>query len=173
MFICISDEIREELKQPMGKFVKEDEIKSMYEKGVKIIAVGDISVINLIENDIKPFIAIFDLKTKRQPLTKEPKNMLLNHFKNHINVKNPKSTINVELFNIAKSMINSGGTILVEGEEDLVAIPFIRYMKEDMVLIYGMMGKGSVLIKKDCKKCNEIIKKIIKSSRTVKDPNNC
>ena len=73
---------------------------------------------------------------------------------NRLRARNPPAMITLELWEAIQNaffMIGTGGRvgIEVEGEEDLAAIPAIIMAPEGARVLYGMPGKGMVVVTVD------------------------
>jgi len=105
-------------------------------KGEKVIAIGDVVVENLLKVGIEPAMLIIDGKSRREDLETT--------IQCDITVKNPQSEITDELIDAIKKGYKR---ILVEGEEDLAALPAILYADENSVIVYGQPLEGIMVIR--------------------------
>jgi len=109
----------------------------------KVIVVGDFTLKAFIESGYRPDLGIFDNKTKRSsfPVLEKPTNV----------VSNPAGHISDEAVSSIRQLLLSKGPSLlfVDGEEDLLALPAILHSPEGSIVIYGMPGKGMVVIVAD------------------------
>lgn len=105
-------------------------------KGEKVIAIGDVVVENLLKVGIEPAMLIIDGKSRREDLETT--------IQCDITVKNPQSEITDELVDAIKKGYKR---ILVEGEEDLAALPAILYSDENSVIVYGQPLEGIMVIR--------------------------
>lgn len=145
--IKITEEERRYLSKPLGKvYGKIELIKLMSTTNKKIISVGDYTTITLLKNNIIPFIAVVDFKMCRKHISNEEKLILLKEFKDAGICSNPAGTISECVITWVENHIDSGGRLIVKGEEDLVAVPLICMLSKDHVLIYGQRGMGSVVV---------------------------
>ncbi|GBF36226.1 MAG TPA: DUF359 domain-containing protein [Methanothermococcus okinawensis] len=154
----ITQELREVLKKPFGKIYKE----LPYING-KVISIGDITTKNLLSKNIIPHLSIFDLKTRRNiPVSIE------HRFSRVFQVKNPPGCISDEALGIIRhlSKVEEGNTaIKVEGEEDLLALPVIKYFPYGTYVLYGQPNMGVVVLRVDedlKKRVNKIFSLMIK-----------
>ncbi|WP_292460524.1 GTP-dependent dephospho-CoA kinase family protein [Methanothermococcus sp.] len=145
----LTERLRKILKKPFGKVYKE-----LPPINGKVVSIGDITTKNLLLKNIIPNLSIFDLKTKRNiPVD-------INHkFMKVFEVSNPPGCISYEAMEKIKYLSTKNYenvALKVNGEEDLLTIPVIKYFPEGTVVIYGQPDKGVVLLKisKDLK--NEI-----------------
>jgi uncharacterized protein (UPF0218 family) len=157
----LPEELREKLKKPFGKVYK-----TLPDIDGDIVTVGDIVTKTVIENNIIPKLSIFDLKTKRNIPVE------INHiFKKIIKIKNPAGCISDEAIESIKylSTINDKDiALLVDGEEDLLALIVIKYFPIGTYVLYGQPDEGIVVLKIDEKlkqEINEILKQFKKFKR--------
>jgi uncharacterized protein (UPF0218 family) len=68
--------------------------------------------------------------------------------------KNPKGTIQKEVWEIIKRAIKEEKNVFVEGEEDLLVIPSVLLAPKNSLVIYGFPGKGicAILVNEKTKK---------------------
>jgi len=148
--------LQSKLRRPWGKkfFGSKKEVLKRFEKFLKtknvkkIITVGDFCSKNLPSN-----IKIFDGKIKRRRIKK-----VLPY---SLKCKNPKGTIQKEVWQTIKRAIKKEKNVFVDGEEDLLVIPSVLLAPKNSIIIYGFPGKGicAILVNKGIKKK---IKKLLK-----------
>lgn len=140
----LSQSVRAKLKKPFGKIIK---IDSALKKFDRLISVGDICTTNLLKNKIMPDISVVDFFVNR-------KRSFYNLTQLGFASANPDVIIKNEAGQISKILIesienalreNNKAVILVDGEEDLAAIPAILLSPLGTALIYGQPQKGAVL----------------------------
>jgi hypothetical protein len=68
-------------------------------------------------------------------------------FPNPSHYRNPPGTLSDELIADAGMLIEKGGAVLIEGEEDLTALAFILNGKSGDIIIYGQPNEGFVLVR--------------------------
>jgi len=138
----ITQELRKILKKPFGKVYKEPPCISG-----KVVAIGDITTKTLLSKNIIPHLSIFDLKTRRNiPVSIE------HRFRRVFKVRNPPGCISDEAMEVIKylSKVEEGNIALrVEGEEDLLALPVIKYFPYGTYVLYGQPDMGVVVLKID------------------------
>jgi uncharacterized protein (UPF0218 family) len=152
----LPEELKEKLRKVWGIaiFGKKKEVKEKFEKLLKkgnfkkIITVGDYCSINL-PSDIK----IFDGKVKRRKIKK-----ILNY---SLKCKNPKGTIQKEVWQIIKRAIKENKNVFIKGEEDLLVIPAVLLAPKNSLVVYGLPKKGICAIKVN-KKMKKKIKNLLK-----------
>jgi hypothetical protein len=139
-------EMREDLKAPLGPiYTDTDEL--LAEAGEPIVAVGDIVTYHLLEADRRPDVAIVDGKTKRERVEREVLDAI-DGFDDRIDVVNPQSTITDDLLEALASAVGRSAStvIVVDGEEDLAAIPAVLAVPEVGSIVYGQPDEGMVLV---------------------------
>ena len=152
----VSEKEKEALKKPLGKiYAGIDELRP-HLKGMRIVSVGDICTLMLIDNGIKPHLAVFDFTYMRKELQKEKQKQLESTFESVQEYENEPGTISEKFVNDAKKLLECGGAVKINGEEDLTAIPLILNAAGDVRIIYGQPNLGIVLVVPDNKTKKEI-----------------
>jgi len=156
----LPEKLKPKLKKPWGKaiFGNKKEVLKKFERFLKkkkikkIITVGDFCSKNL-PSDIK----IFDGKIKRRKIKK-----ILNF---SLKCKNPRGTIQKNVWKVLKKAIKEEKNVFVEGEEDLLVIPCVLLAPQNSLLVYGLPGKGICTIEVN-KKTREKVKKLLEKFKT-------
>ncbi|MEM3565428.1 MAG: DUF359 domain-containing protein [Candidatus Bathyarchaeia archaeon] len=153
--------LRRKLKKPLGMLIRgsfEETVKKFkhivdVEKPPGIVSVGDTVSKNLVENGISPNLMIIDNRVMRKDIAPEPLNADVEK-----HVKNPPGTITFEALNTIKEALkaNRKTKIVVEGEEDLLALCAILYAPENSFVIYGQPHEGMVVVKATKQKKEEV-----------------
>ena len=145
----LPDELRVELKKPWGRLIPSLEVsKELLIKevgGAKlVVAVGDATSETLGRLSIQPEIYVVDGKEKRGARTPP-----VLRVKNEIRARNPPGFICEEALRaILKALgLEKPVRILVEGEEDLLALVFFATYPSTTVLFYGQPNEGLVVTK--------------------------
>ena len=108
----------------------------------RITAVGDVVSQEMLEAGIPVNLRIVDQKTMRASLTSEPKPS-----SNTYRVDNPAGGITDHAMRIVKdAMIPDEALIIVNGEEDVVAIPAILESPNHALVVYGQPLQGVVVV---------------------------
>ena len=139
----LSENLRQELHEPIGEIITQTEDVLPLLQNTFVIAVGDIISSKLSESGFVPHISIIDFKTRRHDLP-------------HANisgktVNNPRGTINSEAALTIYEMIGEylktqkNATLIVDGEEDLLALPAILLAPLGSVVLYGQFDQGVVI----------------------------
>jgi len=114
------------------------------EKPPKIIAVGDVVSKNMTEHHILTHVMIVDNKVLRQnikPIKVKAKRTL--------HVKNPAGTLTQETWTTIKKALKQDQPtrVLVDGEEDLLALVAVSLAPENTLVVYGQPNQGVVAVK--------------------------
>ncbi len=156
----IDADLRERLKKPLGKVLPfEEALKKAGRR--RIVAVGDEVVFNMLEGGRRPFVAVFDFSTLRKPVAERIRGKIKGNYPDYREIAKPAGEISADMFRVAQEMLNEGGALFVDGEEDLFALPFSLLAQKEVVL-YGQPGKGCVLVEKGSFKKEEYWKIIEK-----------
>jgi uncharacterized protein (UPF0218 family) len=157
----LTPELRIKLKTPLGILIKGSfaetigTIKDLVrkEKPIAIISIGDTVSKNLTENRLPLKLAIIDNKVMRKNI----RPILLKSEKT-IHVKNPSGTITEGASEAVQEALKSDCTVkvVVDGEEDLLALIAILYSPENSFVIYGQPSEGVVLVRVTPRKKAEI-----------------
>ncbi len=147
----VTPELRVKLKKPFGLLIQgsfDETMRKMEkivkrEKPPKIISVGDIVSRNLHSYRMRPQLSITDNKRMRKRV-KQKVFMDMNV----VHIKNPQGTITEEAIRAVKKALESDGRfhIIVDGEEDMLALIAVLYAPEKSLVVYGQPFKGIVVV---------------------------
>ena len=168
----ITPKLRAKLKEPFGTLIQGTfsetmsklEIIIKREKPPKIISVGDTVSRNLHEHQMNPQLSITDNKRMRRRI--QPR---IFAGKNVVHVKNPQGTITEEAITAIREALESDERvhIIVDGEEDLLALIAILYAPEKSLVVYGQPYEGIVVVKVTSEK-KAGAKEILKAMKTLR-----
>ena len=148
--LIISDLLREELKTPLGSLITgsvdacNDRLKSKVAEGKHrcLILVGDTVSRNAIQAGIEADVIIVDNKEMRRespPISVEGRRKF--------NLHNAQGSIDVTAWNVLDSAIGTGkSAVIVDGEEDLLALAAVYVAPLESLVVYGQPGEGIVLV---------------------------
>lgn len=141
----ISQSARTALKNPLSK-VATIEKSLKFEKN--LIAVGDISVANLLKLGILPKISVVDFYVERKLAFQSLTQLGFGSANPDVIVKNEAGQISKALIDQIEKAQNgkNSSVILVNGEEDLAAIPAILLAPVGATVVYGQPQKGAVIV---------------------------
>ena len=153
--------IRIRLKKPLGELISGsydetmEKLKLLVEKEKPpcIISVGDVVSRNLVAKRFHPKLLIVDNRVMRSNV--EPAKLDAEEEKR---VKNPPGTITFEALNAIKEASKAAHTvkIVVDGEEDLLALIAIQYAPENAFIVYGQPHEGLVVVRATLQKKAEV-----------------
>lgn len=172
--LILPEHLREELRKPLGKVFKEtQELLQCFKtlKWTMIIAVGDIIVDSLLKEGIEPEVKIIDFRSRRKEFSPAKggiqfsfKSKLLN-FKKY---KNKPGTINIKTAEKLKELIQKTifkkqkSWLVIDGEEDLLALPSILFAPLGSLVLYGHWQLGVIGVKVTEESKNMVLKFISK-----------
>ena len=170
----LTPRLRAELKKPLGTLIKgtfSATMKNLRERAAEdkppiMISVGDTVSKNLYRYNFSPKIAIVDNKRMRRSVkTTELKAAKIIH------VQNPQGTLTEEAINATREAIEDKNcvAIIVDGEEDLLALIAIKYAPQDSYIVYGQPLEGIVVVKATPDKKAEVASILEAMDRSSKD----
>jgi len=114
------------------------------EKPAMIISVGDVVSENMAKHGILTNLAIIDNRVMRHP--RKPVMLRVNQT---IQVKNPSGTITDEAWLAVKEALKQKQLvkIVVDGEEDLLALVALLHAPLNALVVYGQPYEGIVAVK--------------------------
>jgi len=148
--LVLTEELRSILKWPLGTLLPGDGPETYQEmaqrislkKPPRVVLVGDVVSRNAIARGIRRDIMIIDNKEKR--IEAEP---LAVSARRTFRVRNEPGTISSNAWAAVDEAIESGNAIMVvEGEEDLLALVAMAVAPSGSFVVYGQPGEGLVLV---------------------------
>lgn len=148
--LVLPDDMREELKRPWGPVIEETQLDERLEGKGPLATVGDMTTATLHRMGYLPQLAIVDYSTKRakDPMWEEATAQV---GEMTVSVRNEAATITSEMYNRIIEAWASPTTVklVVDGEEDLAALPAILHAPEGATVIYGIPDTGLCLVRVD------------------------
>jgi uncharacterized protein (UPF0218 family) len=140
--------MRGELKEPMGPIFTDAE-RLLAEAGDgPLIAVGDVVTYHFERAGVTPDVAVVDGMTKREEVEDRVAEGVarLGGELREVHVENPAATLTRELVEaLREAIVDPEPTVIVvEGEEDLVALPAIVAAPLGASVVYGQPNEGMV-----------------------------
>lgn len=165
----MTDAQRRLLKQPLGELITGtpaecnrvlNEIVTK-EKPARLILVGDTVSRNAVEMQMKPDVIIVDKMEKRGKAVK------FRYTAEHtFRTQNAAGTIESEAWQIVDEAVQKGNSVVVvDGEEDLLAIPAVLSSPDRSIVVYGQPGVGIVLVRVSPEKKREIARLVEQMER--------
>jgi uncharacterized protein (UPF0218 family) len=137
------------LKKPFGALIPDKQltkhkVASMLKGAKRVIAVGDATTERLVSFGITPDVAVVDGRERRSK-----RNYPENYSANELRCANPAGTISREAVQVLQQALKSPPPVrvLVDGEEDLLALPIFATAPEGSVVLYGQPLEGLVVVK--------------------------
>ncbi|WP_394352014.1 GTP-dependent dephospho-CoA kinase family protein [Halorussus halophilus] len=147
VLVRLPRDLRAELKEPMGPIFTDSERLLSAVEG-PLITVGDVVTSHLEQAGRTPDVAVVDGLTKREEVGGEVAEVVaaLIENTNCVEVENPAATLTREMVVALRDALRSGEptTIVVDGEEDLVALPAIVAAPIGASVVYGQPNEGMV-----------------------------
>jgi len=147
--VKISESAKEELKKPLGSVCASIACALELAKGRRIISVGDVCTLALLDAGIIPHLAVFDFLFMRHTLGEDGKAKLRTQYPRPRTYDNPAGTVSDKLITDATALIEKGGAVLIIGEEDLTALAFMLVAGKRDIIIYGQPNEGLVIVVPD------------------------
>jgi uncharacterized protein (UPF0218 family) len=136
------------LKRPMGVLINDSDInlhtlKYHLNNALMIVSVGDASTDRLINLGIVPHIQIVDGRERRIS-----RRYAGDHYVSELRCTNPAGNITYEAISTFKEALSAKKPvrILVDGEEDLMALVALAYSQDNTAIVYGQPLEGIVIV---------------------------
>ncbi|MCS7384249.1 MAG: GTP-dependent dephospho-CoA kinase family protein [archaeon GB-1867-097] len=115
---------------------------------VKLISVGDYVTSFLLNYNFNLNLAVVDFKVERESYRYS---IPQNYFKNIFKIYNPPGSISSDSWlTIQYAMaLNDASIILVDGEEDLLALPCVLCAPLNSIVVFGVPGEGMMIVRVD------------------------
>lgn len=137
------------LKQPFGTLVPDSQVTkqkmaTMLKGAKKIIAVGDATTERLVNFGMVPDIAVVDGKERRSK-----RSYPANYQAKELRCTNPAGTISNDAVKVLQDAMQmpSPVRVLIDGEEDMLALPVFAMAPEGSAVLYGQPLEGLVVVK--------------------------
>lgn len=148
----LTSELRTELKKPLGTLIKGTStttMKKLEELVARdnppiVVSVGDTVSKNLYRHRFCLKLMIIDNKCMRKNL--QPTRLQAEKV---VHVQNPQGTLTEEAIKATQEAMEDKQSmeIIVDGEEDLLALIAISYAPENSYIVYGQPLEGIVVVK--------------------------
>lgn len=140
----LPEELRGAFKEPFGP-VFTDAGRLVPDLGDPVITVGDVVTRHLAQSGIRPDLAVVDWVTEREALP-DDEQPDIEGYEARTDVENPAAGLAQELLHALRDGIETGETavVVVDGEEDLAALPVLAIAPVGASVVYGQPGEGMV-----------------------------
>ena len=152
------------LKKPFGDLIRKENITkeniikiiNSYngDNKTSIVTVGDATTERILSFGIYPKIAIIDGVERRIRRPDVKNSEIIKAYSNKNKIKfykcsNRQGTISKEAYDIIEKIIqsNENAMVIVDGEEDLLALPVFALARNQSVVLYGQPLEGIVVVK--------------------------
>jgi GTP-dependent dephospho-CoA kinase len=153
----LSKQELQRLKKPFGKLIADTDVS---EKTVRaetfraklVISVGDATTERLLSFRITPDVSVIDGHERRSKRQIPPQ-----HGAREIRCTNAKGTLTMNAIRALQSAVNGRmpARVLVDGEEDILALPLFLLAPNGSVVLYGQPLEGLVAVRIDVEKKKE------------------
>jgi uncharacterized protein (UPF0218 family) len=145
--LVLPESARAELKEPMGT-VYTDAEALLADAGDPVFAVGDVVTAHLVRAGRRPDLAVVDERTERAAVADD---VAADLPAADVTVANPAATLTGDLLSALAdaAAAEEPRTVMVDGEEDLAALPAILLAPDGAAVVYGQPGEGMVLVTVD------------------------
>ncbi|MBI5122432.1 pantetheine-phosphate adenylyltransferase [Candidatus Roizmanbacteria bacterium] len=177
--LFMPESLRPTLQRPLGKIYKTTRQiivganLDSPKKPVMVIAVGDIIVDSLLKEGIEPDVKVIDFRSRRKPIKTDT--LIKDSLNKDCLYLNNPGTINLKTAEKLKQMIQQrsvlsnkvgpyGSWLVVDGEEDLLALPAILFAPLNSLVLYGHWQLGIIAVEIDEKiknKARNIVNKFL------------
>jgi len=125
-----------------------------------VVAVGDFVTENLAGAGLEPGVAIVDFRSKRESYTSKLLEALARRYE-VLRCRNPPGTLSEEAVSAVETAVRKAAEgsrvmVVVEGEEDLLALPAIASAPPRSLVVYGLWLGACVAVV-----CHPLIKKSV------------
>jgi hypothetical protein len=149
VLLTLPRELRAELKGPLGP-IHTDTEELLAEAGDPIVTVGDVVTYHLLGANRRPDVALVDGLTKREAVD-DAVWEAIDGFDRRVEVVNPAATLSASLLAELRAALDRARAdsettvVVVEGEEDLAALPAVLAVPDGASVVYGQPDEGMVL----------------------------
>lgn len=140
----LTDDLKPEFQKAWGDVLTDDETIANVLSGKKIITVGDVVSKTVRKLEIKPLLLVIDQKSERNFLSEVKSDTTI-----QVNKAGEINTATAAfLFDRLDAALlnNVSQTVVIDGEEDLLAFPLMLYAPLLSIVCYGLRDKGLVAV---------------------------
>jgi GTP-dependent dephospho-CoA kinase len=149
--LLLTESLRERLKAPLGRLISgtssecNQALKRVFEveRPQMLILVGDTISRNAVQFGIRPDVIVIDQRELRGEAVE------FNHEKKHVfRAINEPATINLLAWQaISEAVERRDAVVIIDGEEDLLALVAILAAPIGSIVAYGQPGSGIVVVR--------------------------
>jgi uncharacterized protein (UPF0218 family) len=150
----LPERLRGELARPFGPVVAGRELPALLGDAPAVVAVGDVVSLTLKTLGIEPRLFVCDFLTQRGEPDPTYEAELGSWGTLAFRVRNPAASVTREAWDAIRLGLSAGAEaapvrVVVDGEEDLLGLPCFLEAPEGALVLYGMPGKGVVVVRVD------------------------
>lgn len=164
----LPESLRKDLGKPFGPVVGGHDLPKVLAGATCVIAVGDVVSLTLKKLGIDPALFVCDFMTQRGEPDPTYELELGTWGDVAFRVRNPAASITREAWDAVRlGLQHTPGPvrIVVEGEEDLLGIPCFLEAPDGATVLYGMPGKGVVVVTVDADLRKRVLEVLAKFER--------
>ncbi len=165
----MNETLRARLAKPFGEVLDFNDVAGRIRSARPslLAAVGDQTIMHLLDAGLTPDIGIFDLLCQRKEVPPEWKKKLEAAARREggaVRAFNAPGTVNALMEDSVRDCLGIGsGWVEINGEDDLASLVVMAYARIGSVLLYGQPNAGMVWVEIDEKKqkeARELLKEI-------------
>ncbi len=143
----LPDGMRKELRVPLGRILDEMSFAKEIKRMGPLVTIGDYCTMQALKASARPRVAAVDLRIERH----DDSGVMEYSFSREaevLEVENPPAHITPSVWRALEMAFGGDGNymIRIQGEEDLVALPAIALAPTGFAVVYGLPGKGAVVV---------------------------
>lgn len=145
--MALAPDVLAELKKPFGTLIPDAQVTkekiASAVRGARVMTVGDATTERLLAFGIVPDVAVVDGKERRSKRGYPEFDATV------ITCRNPAGFISKQAVDALKQALKAKPPVrvVVEGEEDLLALPVFAMAPDDAVVLYGQPLEGLVVVR--------------------------
>jgi uncharacterized protein (UPF0218 family) len=161
--IHFSEQVKDMVRKPLGDlYYGHVSYSRELAEAKPLVVVGDYTFTLLVKAGVRPSVAVLDAKIERGTVGLPP----LEGYR-IVKVRNNPGTISPEAAEAVTEAVRTGNVaVVVEGEEDLLALPAIYALPETGVLVYGQPKVGYVVVRGGEEARRKVVEIVALASRT-------
>lgn len=150
--LVLPEKLKFIFREPLGEIINPDIFDFSKIDGRKTIAVGDQTTLILNKKKVNQTVSVLDFKIKRETVFSSLKELGFFKKEKIVLIENKAGQINKKVWqailDIKNNFFKKNRIVLkVEGEEDLLVLPFILILPLGFYLFYGQPNEGMVYLK--------------------------
>ena len=175
--LYLPEMLRDQMREPFGRIIRgsfENQTTTVLkiaqvieaQKPPMVYAIGDIIAGSLVRSNITPSVIVIDLKSRREALKVnskfEVRNSKLRKYRNKAGTIDSQAVARLCKLRDQYLLRHKPLRMIVEGEEDLLALAAILLAPLHSIILYGQYNLGVILVTVTEEKKNEIYKIVSK-----------